>query len=66
LALLELNYHARKSGEYPSAEEEIRLANQAYKMKNCYEWFEQKKKAVPADGRNWNQVSIGKLLTGRL
>ncbi|KAE9375819.1 NAD(P)-binding protein [Stipitochalara longipes BDJ] len=65
LANIELNYHARNSGEYPSVTEEIGLANQAYKMKTCYEWFKQEKeKAAPTD-ENWNQLSIGKLLTGR-
>jgi hypothetical protein len=64
IAHIELNYHARVSGDYPSAKEEIGLANTAYKMKNCYEWFKQEKKEAPTDG-NWNQLSIGKLLTGR-
>jgi len=61
---IELNYHARVSGDYPSANEEISLANTAYKMKNCYEWFKQEKRGAPTES-NWNQLSIGKLLTGR-
>jgi hypothetical protein len=65
LAHIELNYNARTSGEYSSVTEEIELANQAYKMKGCYEWFKQEKEGTLTEQKNWNQLSIGKLLTGR-
>lgn len=65
LAHIELNYYARASGEYPLVAEEIELANQAYKMKSCYEWFKQEKGKEAHRAENWNQLSIGGLLTGR-
>jgi predicted lipoprotein with Yx(FWY)xxD motif len=62
---MEHNHDARASGDYPELEGEVALANSAYKMKTFYEWVKQEKKE---DGQqsNWNQVSLGKLLTGRL
>ncbi|PMD22606.1 NAD(P)-binding protein [Hyaloscypha hepaticicola] len=65
LAHIELNYNTRISGEYPSVTEEIGLANQAYKMKGCYEWFKLEKEGTLTEQKNWNQLSIGKLFTGR-
>jgi hypothetical protein len=61
---MELNHNARVSGDYPEIEGEIALANSAYKMKTYYEWVKQGKTSE-APQRSWNQVSVGKLLTGR-
>ena len=61
---MEHNHNARVSGDYPELEGEIALANSAYKMKTFREWVAQGKKEDGAQG-NWNQVSLGKLLTGR-
>jgi hypothetical protein len=60
-----LNYHARNTGEYPELEGEIRLANEAFTMRSYYEWVKDgKRDTVVQEG--WNNLSIGKLLTGRL
>ncbi|KAH8687360.1 hypothetical protein BGZ60DRAFT_465721 [Tricladium varicosporioides] len=61
---LELNHYVRVSGEYPEHEAEIALARSAFKMKTYQEWKSQERKE-DAGGENWNQVSLGKLLTGR-
>jgi hypothetical protein len=63
IAHLELNYHARVTGEYLSADADIELAKTAYGIKDCYEWFKEEKKGAPTN-RNWNQLSFVKLLTG--
>jgi hypothetical protein len=66
---IELNYHARVEGEYPSCDSEVELANLAHKCKTYYEWVvktAEEKKGEVVGGGYWNQVSIGKLLTGRM
>ncbi len=66
---MELNHHCRVEGEYPSYEKEVELANSAYKCKTFFEWKTkamQEKKGEVISGGYWNQVSIGKLLTGRM
>lgn len=65
IADIELNHHARVSGKYTEHEAEIALANSAYKMKTYEEWKAQEKKEDAGEG-NWNQASLGKLLTGRM
>ena len=46
---------------------EVALANSAYRMKTFYEWVKQKEeKKGEAPARNWNEVSLQKLLTGRM
>ena len=61
---LERHHHARKAGDYLELEEEIRLANQAFRMRSYYEFIKQgKKDEVVKEG--WNKLSVGKLLTGR-
>jgi hypothetical protein len=61
---LEQHHHVRKTDEYPELEEEIRLANEAYRMRSYYEWIKQgKKEEVVKEG--WNNLSVGKLLMGR-
>ena len=62
---IERSYHARTSGEYPECEGELQLAISAYKMKSYEEWLSQGRDADER-GENWNQVSVRKLLTGKL
>jgi len=61
---MEQNHHARISGAYPELDSEVALANEAGKMKTYSEWVKERKKDDGGQG-NWNQVSLGKLLTGR-
>jgi hypothetical protein len=64
---MEQNHYARASGDYPELESEVALANSAYKMKTFYEWVgqnQEKKEDMPS--RDWNQVSLAKLFTGRM
>ncbi|TVY80782.1 putative transporter MCH2 [Lachnellula suecica] len=60
-----LNHQARISGEYPECEPGVQLANSVYKMRTYYEWKSQEKREDVQSG-NWNQVSLGKLLTGKM
>lgn len=62
---VERSHHARTSGEYPECEKELELARSACKMKSYEEWLVQGRDAE-ANSENWNQVSVGKLLTGKL
>ena len=64
---IELNHYARMNGEYPTYEAEVALANSAYRMQTYYEYIQMKqvRKETGSGGGNWNQVSIGKLVTGR-
>ncbi len=41
---VEVNHHSRISGEYPTFEEEIEIARQAYNGKTYYQWISQRKK----------------------
>jgi hypothetical protein len=67
---MEQNHYARASGDYPELQAEVALANSAYRMKTYYEWLklkqERKEEAQEAEPRKWNEVSLGKLLTGRM
>ena len=63
---MEQNHYARTSGDYPELAGEVALANSAYRMKSFYEWVKQKEEKEEAPARNWNEVSLGKLLTGRM
>ena len=64
---MEQNYHARASGDYPELEGEVALANSVYRMKTYYEWVKLKQsRKEAAQPRNWNEVSLGKLMTGRM
>lgn len=65
---IEQNDYARASGDYPELAGEVALANSAYKMQTYYEWVKQEKltKKEEAQPANWNQVSLRKLLTGRM
>ena len=62
---IEQQYHARKEGEYPEFEEEVRLANEAFRMRSYYEWVKDEKREVVAK-EGWNKLSVVKLLTGRI
>ncbi|PVH83823.1 NAD(P)-binding protein [Cadophora sp. DSE1049] len=62
---VERSHYARTSGEYPECEKELELARSACKMKNYEEWLVQGRDAEE-NSENWNQVSVGKLLTGKL
>ncbi|KAG4438282.1 hypothetical protein IFR05_006217 [Cadophora sp. M221] len=62
---VERSYHARISGEYPSCEAELELARSAYKMKSYEEWLSQGSDAKE-NTEGWNQVSIWKLIMGKL
>ncbi|KAH7357072.1 hypothetical protein BKA65DRAFT_496150 [Rhexocercosporidium sp. MPI-PUGE-AT-0058] len=62
---IELSHHARVSGEYPTCEAELELARSAYKMKSYEEWLRQGSDAKEIK-ENWNQVSLWKLITGKL
>jgi hypothetical protein len=61
---MERHHHARTAGEYPTLGEEVRLANEAFKMRSFYEWARDKKRDLVVK-EGWNKLSIGKLLTGR-
>ena len=65
---MEQNHYARASGDYPELSGEVALANSAYKMKTFYEWvkLKQEKKETSTRSRDWNQVSLAKLFTGRM
>ncbi|KAF4625084.1 hypothetical protein G7Y89_g13085 [Cudoniella acicularis] len=70
---IEKHHYAYVAGEYPSCDSEIALANSAYKMKTYFEWKSQERKERKEERKedtsgagNWNQVSLGKLLTGRM
>ncbi|KAH9220716.1 hypothetical protein DL95DRAFT_477901 [Leptodontidium sp. 2 PMI_412] len=62
---IERSHHARTSGEYPSCEAELELAKSAYKMKSYEEWLSQESD-VKQNEEGWNQVSIWKLMMGKL
>ncbi|EGO00085.1 hypothetical protein SERLA73DRAFT_88941 [Serpula lacrymans var. lacrymans S7.3] len=62
---LELSHTARMSGDYSELDEEIKTANSAYPMKTYHDWLLREKEPKAANGE-WNKVSIGKLLTGRV
>jgi len=64
---LELLHQARISGEYPELRTEFTLANSAYKMNTFEEWIKlkhAKKEKVKESG--WNQVSLWKMVTGKM
>jgi nucleoside-diphosphate-sugar epimerase len=64
---LERNHLARAEGSYVEIDEELRLANEAYKMRPHAEYIMQRTDEGAADvGREWNGLSLKKLLTGRL
>ncbi|KAK0100781.1 hypothetical protein ONS95_007230 [Cadophora gregata] len=62
---IERSHHARISGEYPECEKELELARSAAKMKSYEEWLVQGRDAE-GNSENWNKVSVGKLVTGKL
>ncbi|KAH6721907.1 hypothetical protein BKA61DRAFT_628107 [Leptodontidium sp. MPI-SDFR-AT-0119] len=62
---IERSHHARTSGEYPSCEAELELAKSAYKMNSYEEWLSQESD-VKQNEEGWNQVSIWKLMMGKL
>jgi hypothetical protein len=51
-------------GEYPDIDEELRRANEAFRMRSYYEWTKQGRRGEVAK-EGWNKLSVGKLLTGR-
>jgi len=61
---------ARKEGEYLELEEEVKAANDAFKMRTYEEWLvvrdQTEKGVVNTEGKGWNGLSLGKLLTGRV
>ncbi|KAJ8096497.1 hypothetical protein POJ06DRAFT_263978 [Lipomyces tetrasporus] len=64
IASIERNHSDRISGAYPSCDAEVSLANSAYRMRTYYERTAQSKEEKN-EARNWNQVSLWKLATGR-
>jgi hypothetical protein len=62
---LEEQHEARIKGNIPHLNEEIELATSVCKMQT-FEQFIAKGQVAQVDGkRNWNQLSLFKLLTGR-
>ncbi len=61
---IERHHHARTAEEYPELQKEIRLANQAFKMRGYFEWAKEEKKEEGLK-EGWNKLSVAKLLAGR-
>jgi hypothetical protein len=59
--------NSRRDQQSPELEEGIRLANEAFKMRNYEQWLRRDENLEPdqEQGENWNGLSLGKLLTGR-
>jgi hypothetical protein len=57
---------AKKHGEWSDLEEEMKLANEAFKMRTYEEYLKGKRVEPENEGANWNGLSLGKLLTGRV
>lgn len=56
-------HEAQRTGAAIELESEIELARSVCKLQTYYEW-KSKEKDGPTD-KNWNKVSLFKLLTGR-
>ncbi|PSS06762.1 hypothetical protein M430DRAFT_46100 [Amorphotheca resinae ATCC 22711] len=73
---LEKSHRARVEGEYPQLENEVSLANEVFEirmMRTYYDWLRTRKRQRRMERlgesrsrkAKWNQLSLGKLLTGR-
>jgi hypothetical protein len=61
---IEKRHQACQAGDYPGFEDEISIANSAYRMTSYYDWIAQGHDVGMAE-KGWNRVSLAKLMTGR-
>jgi hypothetical protein len=59
--------NSRRDKEWPELADGIRLANEAFKMRDYEQWLSRNKslESEEGQGNSWNGLSLGKLLTGR-
>ncbi|KAJ7033563.1 NAD(P)-binding protein [Mycena alexandri] len=66
IADIERVHDARRSGKCPEVEEQMAMTRRAYPhMKTFEEWARQRGGNSSTQQKNWNQVSVGALVTGR-
>lgn len=62
---IELRHEKRTSGEHSEYEAQVALAKKAYPMRTFKAWVEERNGTVATRDKNWNQVTVGKLATGK-
>ncbi|KAL3422364.1 nucleoside-diphosphate-sugar epimerase family protein [Phlyctema vagabunda] len=65
----ELFHSSRRAGDYPELDHEVKRASDIFPMRSYHDYLVQRTPGAasePADRGDWNGVSIGKLLLGRL
>ncbi|KAJ6509187.1 NAD(P)-binding protein [Mycena vitilis] len=66
IADIERVYDAQVSGKCPEVADQRAAALRAYpEMKSFQTWAEQRAEKAPSQTKNWNQISVGRLATGK-
>jgi len=62
---VELHHEKRVNGEHSEYEAQVARARNVYPMRTFKMWVEERNGSATVRDENWNQVTIGKLVTGR-
>lgn len=62
---IELRHEKLTNGEYSEYEAQVALAREAYPMRTFKAWAEERNGMAVARAKNWNNVSIAKLVAGK-